>query len=260
MVLKIAHLYPTLMNIYGDRGNLTTLIYRSKLRNIKVEINSISPGEVLNSNETDLIFGGGGQDRQQFLIAADLQKKKAVLQNLIGSGVPALLICGSYQLFGHYFKTATGKEIPGIGIFNLYTVASAKRKIGNVVVESSVDFKENPNSSARPNFIVGFENHSGNTFLDPQTQPLGKVVVGFGNNGSDQTEGAIYQNAFGSYLHGSLLPKNPHLADHLIYLALQKKYRLCSLPKIDDGLEWQAHQAAVNRAFRLKKRLGLFRF
>ncbi|GAG33599.1 unnamed protein product, partial [marine sediment metagenome] len=214
-------------------------------------------------------FGGGGQDRQQLIVAQDLQKKAQVLKQEADSGVPMLTICGTYQLFGHYFKTHEGTKIQGISIFDAYTIASHKRKIGNIIIKL--------NSSLCSRFhvlntnLVGFENHSGNTFIEnlssssergpakcgdssdggtteinSATFPLGKVIKGFGNNGKDKTEGAVYKNVFGCYLHGSLLPKNPHFADLLIKKALEVKYKKkIELKPLDDSLEWQTHKTAL---------------
>jgi len=253
MHLRICHLYPDLMNIYGDRGNILSLKNRCLWRGIKVTVQNISLNQKLDPEKFDLFFAGGGQDRQQSLVAKDLQKKKKAIKKAVGAGKVFLLICGSYQLFGHYFKTHTGEKIPGIGILDIKTVASKKRKIGNVLVQ--VTSHQLPATS-----IIGFENHSGNTFLTTSHQPaspaggppatsttfpLGKVIKGFGNNGEDKTEGAVYKNAFGTYLHGSLLPKNPHFADLLIRLALETRYKKkVNLKPLDDSLEWQAHNFA----------------
>lgn len=277
MRLRIAHLYPNLLNIYGDRGNIICLKNRCQWRGIKVRVTSISINDKLITNNYDLYFGGGGQDRQQMIVADDLQKKKKVLKQEASRGVPMLTICGTYQLFGHYFKTHTGIKIPGISIFDAYTVASHKRKIGNIVIKANPSISQSASwrisisrQSDKSDCLVGFENHSGNTFigqnfqqnsqgvlsktplrctsLDTSTFPLGKIIKGFGNNGQDKTEGAIYKNVFGCYLHGSLLPKNPHFADLLIKKALEVKYKKkITLKPLDDTLEWQAHKAALSR-------------
>jgi len=235
MHLRICHLYPDLMNIYGDRGNILSLKNRCLWRGIKVTIKNISLNNKFCPENFDFFFAGGGQDRQQGLVGKDLQKKKGLIKKAVNNNKVFLLICGTYQLFGHYFKTHTNEKIPGIGILDLVTIASNQRKIGNVVVKLAT------------NTLVGFENHSGNTFINQKgtTKPLGRIIKGFGNNGKDKTEGAIYKNVFGTYLHGSLLPKNPHFADLLIKLALENRYeKKVNLKPLDDTLEWQAHNFA----------------
>jgi CobQ-like glutamine amidotransferase family enzyme len=240
MKINICHLYPDLLNIYGDRGNIICLKNRCQWRGIKVSVTPISLNHKLKPNHYDLYFGGGGQDRQQLIVSQDLQKKAKILKREAERGVPMLTICGTYQLFGHYFKTHEGKKIPGISIFDAVTIASHQRKIGNVVIKLNKPFHTN---------LVGFENHSGNSFIDPGSCfTLGQVISGFGNNGQDKTEGAIYKNVIGTYLHGPVLPKNPHLADWLIQKALEIKYQKeVNLKPLDDSLEWQAHAAALKR-------------
>ncbi len=239
MKIIIAHLYPEEMNIYGDRGNIFSLIYRLKQRGIQVLVKSIGLNSPLPQGSFDLLFGGGGQDSQQQLIAQDLLKRKSVLQKACQNNIPMLTICGSYQLFGAYFKPFSGPKMTGIGIFDAYTVASKQRKIGNIIIKTK--FGD----------LIGFENHSGNTFLSAPTSPLGKVLLGFGNNGQDKTEGAVINNVFGCYLHGPLLPKNPLFCDYLIQLALENKYGPIQLAALNDQLEWQAHLNAVSRTRKL---------
>jgi CobQ-like glutamine amidotransferase family enzyme len=243
--IKIGHLYPKLLNIYGDRGNIICLKKRCLWRGIDIEIVNLGCGDEIKEKEFDLFFGGGGQDRQQLIVADDLQKKKKVLKNEADRGVPMLTICGTYQLFGHYFKTHQDKKIPGISIFDATTIASYKRKIGNIIIKLSNFPIGNCDK------IVGFENHSGNTFIKgSSTAPLGKVIKGFGNNGKDGMEGAIYHNVIGCYLHGPVLPKNPHLADWLIKKALETKYKKkMDLKELDDQAEWLAHQSAIKRTY-----------
>lgn len=253
MNLTIAHLYPNLLNIYGDRGNIICLKKRCQWRGIKVKIVKVSINDFLKPKAFDLFFSGGGQDRQQLIVAQDLQKKKKVLKQEANRGVPMLTICGSYQLFGHYFKTHNGVKIPGISIFDAYTIASHKRKIGNVVIKINKALCSK--FSVLSSDLVGFENHSGNTFLNSNssTKPLGIVIKGYGNNDRDKTEGAVYKNVIGSYLHGPLLPKNPHLADWLIQKALEIKYgSKISLSPLNDKLEWKAHQAAIRKTKLIK--------
>ena len=247
------------MNIYSDMGNIICLVRRCQWRGIKVEVEPVSIGQTLDWKKYDLFFGGGGQDRQQLIVSQDLQTKKKALKEAVDVGLPMLTTCGTYQLFGHYFKTHEGVKIPGISIFDAYTVASNLRKIGNIVIQFSIfNFQFS-------NKVVGFENHSGNTFIEkiknpsqglvglgPKqlTIPLGHVLKGFGNNGTDKTEGAIFKNCLGTYLHGPVLPKNPHLADWLIKTALERKYKKpIKLTPLDDILEWQAHECASQRTW-----------
>ncbi len=239
--LNIAYLYPRSMNIYGDLGNITALTKRLKWRKIEAQVDEIEVGQKFNQAKYDFVFAGGGQDRHQLRIAQDLQTKKIEIKKAVDRGVVFLLICGSYQLFGYYFKTYDNNKIPGISVFDAYTIASDQRKIGNVIIKlpSSLNLKSDT--------LVGFENHSGNTFIKKSdTQKLGRVVRGFGNNGLDKTEGARIKNCFGTYLHGSLLPKNPHLADYLIRLGLENKYKQpFNLEPINDALELKAHDFII---------------
>ena len=235
MNLTLAYLYPKLLNIYGDRGNVLALKYRCQKRGIKLTVKEVEAGQTLKQGSFDLLFAGGGQDQQQVVASKDLQTKKSVLRTGAEAGIPMLTICGSYQLFGDYFKPFNGPKLKGIGMLPAFTVASHKRKIGNLLVKTSIGE------------LIGFENHSGDTNLYDKTYAFGKVLIGNGNNGSDQTEGCRKDNVFGCYLHGSLLPKNPHLADYLILTALKLKYGNVKLKPLNDVLEWQAHQAAVDR-------------
>lgn len=257
MKIRLGHLYPSLLNIYGDRGNILCLQKRCRDRGIDLEVINITLNDETKRGEFDIFFGGGGQDKQQLIVAEDLQKKGDVLRAEAERGVPMLTICGTYQLFGHHFKTHEGDKIPGISIFDAVTTASHKRKIGNVVADAS-NLKL-PKSSNGDDLLVGFENHSGNTFITKKelqkskhkTLPLAKIEKGFGNNGKDGFEGARYQNVFGTYLHGPILPKNPHFADLLIKLALGTKHsKIVELQSLDDALEWQAHKAAIHRTYR----------
>lgn len=236
--LRITWLYPRLMNIYGDRGNVRTLEQRCRWRGIDVEVIRIGPGDRLTAGDTDLYFFGGGQDREQITVATDLQGPTgdALTQDMAEDAV-ALTVCGGYQLFGHYYRPYETDDLPGIGIFDAWSDAGPDRFIGNVLSETAWGT------------LVGFENHSGRTFLGAGTRPFGHVIVGHGNNGQDGTEGAVTRNAFGCYLHGSLLPKNPAFADHLIGLALRRKYGAdAMLPPLDDRRESEAHAAAALRA------------
>jgi len=240
--LRLAHLYPKLMNIYGDRGNILCLERRCRERGIALQVAELDLGEKLKPKEHDLIFIGGAQDREQRRVAEDLVKVKGkALREAAGMGVAVLAVCGGYQLLGRYYRTAEGEELPGVGLFGLWTEhpgPGAKRFIGNVVVEW------------RGGTLVGFENHGGRTYLDEGVEPLGRVVSGFGNNGEDGGEGAVRGNAFGTYLHGSLLPKNPRFADHLIEAALLRRHKGFELAPLDDRVEEAAHAAAVRLASR----------
>ena len=237
-VLKIAHLYPKLLNLYGDMGNIITLTKRCEWRGIKVEIDNIGIGDEIG--EHDFYFIGGGQDKQQQDVAQELYRHKEFLTTERDNGAVFLGICGGYQLFGHYYQPFEGDKLIGISLLDAYTVAGKKRFIGNVTVKT--DF-------LTPETLVGFENHSGLTYLQGDTKPLGVSVVGNGNNGEDKLEGARYKCVFGTYLHGSLLPKNPHFADYLIKLALQKRYGDCELEPINDELEINTHEALVGKAY-----------
>lgn len=244
MRLSIGHLYPLQMNIYGDRGNILTLVQRARWRGIEVRVDRIDVGERVDFRSYDLVFFGGGQDSNQALIADDfLHLKGPALKEAVEDGLVVLAICGGYQLMGRSFRTHTGAELPGIGLFDAWTVGGRKRLIGNIVVE----WPDAP-EGAPLRTIVGFENHSGRTFLGPGCRPLGRVRIGYGNNAEDRTEGAVYRNAIGCYLHGSLLPKNPHLADHLLLAALRRRYGPeAALAPLDDRMEWNAHRAMLER-------------
>jgi len=247
--LKLVHLYPKSMNTYGDLGNIITLQMRCLWRGIKVTLIETEVGDDFEIAKADIVFAGGGQDSNQLRIAPDLLKRQKNIQQAVEDKVVFLTICGTYQLFGHYFKTSEKKEIKGISVFDCITKASKIRKIGNVIAEHNI-------AELEPKTLVGFENHSGNTFIqnyelgitnyENTTVPLAKVINGFGNNGEDGWEGARYKNCFGTYLHGPLLPKNPHFADYLIQLALERKYKKIKLEKLDDSLELKSHHFIID--------------
>jgi len=241
MKLKICHLYPDLLDLYGDRGNILTLTKRSSWRGIETAVLQASLGDPIDLAALDILFIGGGSDREQGILVEDLMKRKNELERAIRDGLVVLLICGGYQLLGQYYQTASGEKIPGLGILDLYTVAGSKRLIGNVVVETE-GLGEDKLST-----LVGFENHSGQTYLGSELKALGHVLSGSGNNGKDGKEGARYLNVFGTYLHGPLLPKNPHLADSLLRLALERKGQEDKLIPLDDTLEIQAHHSVIKR-------------
>lgn len=239
--LTIGWLYPELMSTYGDRGNIIVLQKRCEWRGIKVDIVPIDQTTTDKELKTvDLLFGGGSQDREQEIVMRDLHKKKKTIKELIEKNIPALFVCGAPQLMGKYYEPAAGKRIEGLGIFDMISKhpgIDTHRLIGNVVAQT-ID----------GNMIVGFENHGGRTYLEKNCTPFAKVIKGFGNNGEDGTEGAVYKNAIGCYLHGPLLPKNPEIADLLIAKALKVKYKKdIELKQLDDALEYKAKTAIVNR-------------
>jgi CobQ-like glutamine amidotransferase family enzyme len=244
MQLTIGWLYGHEMNIYGDRGNVMALARRVEWRGIAARVETIGVGEPLDGSRYDLYFWGGGQDREQITVSRDLQGAKAeVLKGAIEDDVPILAVCGGYQFLGHSYHPFEGDDLPGIGALDVTSEAGHDRYIGNVVVDAG-----------ELGTLVGFENHSGKTWLGSGVRPLGRVRVGKGNNGSDGTEGARYRNAIGCYLHGALLPKNPHLSDWLIAAALRRKYgHDVDLPPLNDTLERQAHDGVVERATALRR-------
>ncbi len=248
MKLTICHLYPDLMNLYGDRGNVITLTRRCEWRGIKVSLLAVGLGEKADFGSFDILFMGGGQDKEQKLICDDFQGVKGeALAEAVEDGVAMLAICGAYQLLGRFYETGAGDRLPGIGLLDVETRAGKKRMIGNVVVTSALD-------GGRVRTLVGFENHSGRTYLGPRVKPLGKVCIGYGNNGEDGQEGAVYRNVVGTYLHGSVLPKNPWLADWLIARALARRYGSGTpLPPLDDTVERAAHDAAIVHAERVAR-------
>lgn len=238
--LTIGWIYPELMNVYGDIGNIIVLSKRCEWRKVQAKIKRLDIG--FNSKELDdcdILFMGGAQDRQQKIVASDLRKKAVELKSKIELGTPGLYVCGAYQFLGKYYKEADGTMIKGLGIFDLYTEnpgEDVERLIGNVIIDSKFGK------------LIGFENHGGRTFLGKNIEPLGKVIKGYGNNGKDGFEGAIYKNSIGTYFHGPILPKNPRLADYLIKLALEKKYDSpIKLSPIENSIEEKARKTIANR-------------
>lgn len=233
--LTIVQLYPDDMNIYGDWGNVLTVKKRAEWHGFDVELIDYNVGDTFPDN-ADILIGGGGQDSGQLKVQADLQKLAPTLQALADDDTPMLMICGLYQLFGRFFKTSKGQIIDGIGIFHAETHAGPERLIGNIVTHNE-QFGD----------IIGYENHSGQTFIDSDMQPLGTIVRGAGNNGQDETEGCMYRNVIGTYLHGSLLPKNPAIADALIEEAAKKKFGDFTPTVIEDRFAAKAREVALKR-------------
>ena len=237
MDLRLVHLYPDLMSIYGDRGNVIALEQRARWRDIPVEVRAHRAGDKLDPEWGDLYFFGGGQDQGQDVVGDDLQGPNgARVKEAIASGAAVLSICGGYQLLGHEYVPEDAAAIPGVGALDVRTVAGKRRFVGNLLVE------------ADGGTLIGFENHSGKTYLGPGARPLGRVLVGGGNNGEDKTEGAVQGKVIGCYLHGSLLPKNPWLADRLITWALERRHGPVALAPLDDAAEALAHDQATEVA------------
>ncbi|MDR5693687.1 MAG: glutamine amidotransferase [Armatimonadota bacterium] len=245
MKLRICHLYPDLLNLYGDRGNILALVRRAQWYGLEVSVVSKGLGESVDPREFDLFFIGGGEDRQQRLAARDLREVKGeALREAAASGKVILGVCGGYQLLGHAYRPAEGEDLEGLGLLDVVTVhpgKAAKRLIGNIVIRCAL---------LGGRTLVGFENHGGRTALGSGVRPLGVVLAGFGNNGEDGTEGAVCGNVYGTYLHGPLLPKNPAFADFLIARALETRYGKVHLRALDDRVEEEAHRAAAALALR----------
>jgi lipid II isoglutaminyl synthase (glutamine-hydrolysing) len=238
MKLTICWLYGDSMNIYGDRGNVMALAQRARWRGVEAEITTLGVGEPLDPDAVDIYFWGGGQDREQIPVSADIAGQKGeLLKQALDDGAPMLSVCGGYQLLGKHYHPYGEEKLPGIGFFDTWSEAGPERFIGNVVVDSD-----------RFGTLVGFENHSGLTYLGPTAEPLGRIRIGRGNNGQDGTEGCVRLNTVGCYLHGALLPKNPAVSDFLIGAALQRRYGVTELEPLADDLEMIAHQEAIRRA------------
>lgn len=241
--LTLGWLYPDLMSTYGDRGNVLVLQKKCQWKGITFNVLQINqrtaPEEI---EKVDLIFGGGSQDIQQEIVMRDLMGKKGeAIKNLIEKDIPALFVCGSPQIMGKYYEPAVGKRIEGLGIFDMYTVnpgPDKQRCIGNIVAETTI--------GGAKNTIVGFENHGGRTYLGASVKPFATVLHGYGNNGEDKTEGVIYRNAIGCYLHGPLLPKNPLVADYLLQKAYYVKYKeVLSMHQEPDVLAEKAKEGII---------------
>lgn len=249
--LRIGWLYPELMSTYGDRGNISVFTGRCRWRGIDLTVSRIDFSSDENAvSECDLIFGGGAQDRQQAIMVEDLRMKKGpVLKRMFDAGVPGLFVCGAPQLLGHWYMTADGTKLEGLGIFDMvsrHTGADQPRLIGNTVSDIGDGYRlaQAPYRST----VIGFENHGGRTYLGKNTTAFSRVLYGSGNNGQDKTEGARYVNCIATYSHGPFLPKNPHIADWLIAKALEVRYgKPVYLTVLDDTQEWLAHDFMLRR-------------
>lgn len=251
MKLVLGYLYPSVMSQYGDRGNVLTVRKRCEWRGIDVEVDDLEVGDRVDPDRVDLLLVGGGADAHQRAVFEDmLHVKGEAIRQAISEGAAAFAVCAGYQLWGHYYRTAGGEELPGLGIFDAHTVhraaqtgtrldtitrAGSVRAVGNLVVQWS------------KGVLVGFENHGGRTYLHGGSQPLGRILAGGGNNSEDGSEGCMFKNAIGTYLHGPALPKNSVLADHLIAAALSRRYGHVVLEPLHDDMEVAAHQRALEQ-------------
>ncbi len=238
--ITICHLYPDVLNLYGDRGNIIALKKRLEWREIECEIKEANIGDSIDVDSTDIFFIGGGQDFEQEVLLKDLSSGKGEqITQAVESGKVFLAICAGYQILGKYYKTHTGEICEFIGALDVFTEGQKQRMIGNYTYECELDGQKTK--------IIGFENHSGKTYLGQNVKPFGKVLYGNGNNGEDHTEGARYKNVYATYAHGPVLPKNPKLSDELIKIALKNRYGDISLSELDDSFENNAHEYMENR-------------
>ena len=241
MTVRLCHLYPSLMNIYADRGNIAVFEQRLGWRGMDLEVTAIELGDTISPSGHDLFYLGGGQDRDQNLVAGDLASNAQVIRDAADAGTAQLYVCGGIQLAGHSYETVAGAHLRGIGVLDLKTFPGIGRLIGDLVIDAEID------GASRQ--VVGYENHAGRTTLGPGCRPLGRVIHGHGNNDADGIEGAVRDHVIGTYLHGPLLPKNPWLADILLTWALQHRYGAgIELEPLDDTLEARARRVAVARA------------
>jgi CobQ-like glutamine amidotransferase family enzyme len=248
LTVRVCHLYPALLNIAGDRGNVITLQRRCAWRGLRVDLTEVTVGETPDFTACDLILFHGGQDREMDVAARDLATKAPRLRDAIEADVVVLAVCAGYQLMGRYYQPARGPRLEGVGALDTYTEASSVRFMNHIAVEC--DFA----GSSRT--LVGFENHSGRTILGPGVQPLGRVLAGGGNNGRDGREGARYRQIYGTYLHGPVLPKNPWFTDHLIWQGLRHRYGdIPPLAPLRDNAEERAHQVALQMALRSRGKM-----
>lgn len=235
MKITIGHLYPDLLNLYGDRGNIQCMKKRLEWRGIEASVMEFSLTDHIDFSQLDLVLLGGGSDREQMLVCQRLKTIREDFASYVEDGGSVLAVCGGYQLLGHYYDTEDGR-IEGLSLVDLYTRQGSPRLISNIVIQNE-NF---------PYPIVGFENHGGRTYIN-DNRPLGKVAFGHGNNGEDGQEGVLYKNVVGTYLHGPLLPKNPHVCDYLLKNALERKYGTADLVPLDDEQELEANRYIVER-------------
>lgn len=250
MTLRICHLYPALLNIAGDRGNVFAIQRRCAWRGIATEVTDITVGEMPELSAFDLILFHGGQDKEMDVAARDLKRREAGMKEAVESDVVVLAVCAGYQLLGHYYQPFTGPRLEGIGVLDTYTEAGQTRFMNHAAV--ACDF------GAGPKTLVGFENHSGRTYPyhGSNVQPLGRALAGGGNNGADGIEGARYRQVYATYLHGPVLPKNPWFTDHLIWQGLRHRYGdVPALSPLGDGAEERAHETALALAMRGKGKM-----
>ncbi len=235
MKLTIGHLYPDLLNLYGDRGNIQCMKMRCQWRGIEAEVREFQITDAIDFSGLDIVLLGGGSDREQMLVCEKLKTIRSSFRDYVEDNGVVIAVCGGYQLLGHYYDTDDGR-IEGLSLVDLYTEQGSPRLISNIIIQNEMfDFP-----------IVGFENHGGRTFIG-ENRPLGKVLFGYGNNEKDGAEGVLYKNVVGTYLHGPLLPKNPHVCDYLLSHALERKYGNGELEKLDDAQELEANRYIVDR-------------
>jgi lipid II isoglutaminyl synthase (glutamine-hydrolysing) len=250
--LVLGYLYPSVMSQYGDRGNVLTVMKRCQWRGIDVEVDHLEVGDRVDPDRVDLLLVGGGADTHQRLVCEDMVRVKGDdIRRAVADGVAAFAVCAGYQLWGHYYRTATGEELPGLGVFHAHTIHRAAQTgtlLDTITKAGSVRAVGNLAVQWGPQVLVGFENHGGRTYLDGGAQPFGKVLVGAGNNSEDGWEGCVRNNAIGTYMHGPAFPKNPALADHLIEAALSRRYGSVTLDRLDDARETTARERALQQA------------
>ena len=238
MRITVGHLYPDYLNIYADRGNIAVLAERARLRGHELDVQAIGIGGSVPAGHIDLFYIGGGQDREQALVARDLVEKTGPLREAAEAGAAFLAVCGGYQLLGRFYRDVAGVDLPGIGLLPLHTVAGQRRMIGDVLLDCAWAGQT----------MAGFENHAGRTILDEGAEPLGRVVSGFGNDGASGDEGCRWNRVYGTYLHGPLLPRNPWFADHILAEALAHAGGPTELAGLPDELETEAHRVSAQRA------------
>jgi len=238
MRIVVGHLYPDYLNIYADRGNIAVLAERARARGHRLDVRAIGMRDPVPPGEIDLFYVGGGQDREQELVAYDLAAKADPLRQAVEGGAAFLAVCGGYQLLGRFYRDLAGTELPGIGLLPLHTIAGRRRMIGDVLLRCDWAGET----------LAGFENHAGRTVLEDGAEPLGRVVAGFGNDGTSGFEGCRYRRAYGTYLHGPLLPRNPWFADRLLEEALAHVGVEVRLDPLPDDLERRAHDVSAERA------------